>query len=108
MPVERAEELLRAGRLREGLRELERSRKALYDAGDVTGLQALAERAEATPDRRFAALAYAARQNAAHLERLDVLGERRPVMTARRFVLLAVVTVVGLVLYGLMWHVRGF
>ena len=67
--LERAEELLRAGRMREGVRELERQRKALLDAGDVDGLDQLAARAEATPDRRFAGLAYAARQNALQLRR---------------------------------------
>jgi len=99
--MERAEELLRAGKLRAGLRELERARRRLYDADDVEGLKELAARAEATPDRRFEALAYATRQNVAYLERLEELGERRPRMTTRRIVLIAAGIVVGLALWGL-------
>jgi hypothetical protein len=105
--MEKAEELLREGKLRAGLRELERARRRLYDDGDVAGLEELAARAEATPDRRFRALAYASRQNVAHLERLEELGQRRPRMTGRRALLIGVGIVAGLALYGLWLYLQG-
>lgn len=106
--MERAEELLRAGRVREGLQELEHARKALYDSADVAGLRELAERAEATPDPRFAALAYAARQNVAYFERLGELGAAPPPpMTTGRMILIGAGIVVGLVVYALIAYLQG-
>jgi len=106
--MQKAEERLRAGRLREGLRELERERKRLLHTGDVAGLKELAERAEVTPDKRFAALAYATRQNVAYLERLGELGEKPAVMTTARVLVIGVGIVAGLVLWALyVWALQG-
>ena len=106
--MERAEQLLRAGKVREGLQELERARKALYDAGDLAGLRELAERAEATPDPRFGALAYAARQNVAYFERLGELGATPPPpMTTGRMILIGAGIVVGLAFYALIAYLQG-
>jgi hypothetical protein len=105
--MERAEELLRAGRVREGLKELERARKTLVERGDLAALRELAERAEATPDPRFGALAYAARQNVAYLERLGALGETPPRMTAGRMILIAAGIVAALAFYALVVYLQG-
>ena len=68
----------------------------------------LAARAEATPDKRFAELAYATRQNLAYLERLDELGEKRLVLTRTRVVMIALGIVAGLALWGLyVWTLQG-
>jgi hypothetical protein len=88
--------------------ELERERERLLAAGDLDGLRELAERAEATPDRRFAALAYAARQNVAYLERLERLGERPPRLTRTRVLLIALGIVAALALWALyVWALQG-
>jgi hypothetical protein len=88
--------------------ELERERERLLSAGDLDGLRELAERAEATPDRRFAALAYAARQNVAYLERLERLGERPPRLTRTRVLLIALGIVAALALWALyVWALQG-
>jgi hypothetical protein len=88
--------------------ELERERERLLAAGDLDGLRELAERAEATPDRRFAALAYAARQNIAYLERLERLGERPPRLTRTRVLLIALGIVAALALWALyVWALQG-
>jgi len=106
--VERAEELLRAGKVREGLQELERIRKALYQAADVAGLRELAERAEATPDPRFGGLAYAARQNVAYFARLGELGAAPPPrLTTGRMILIGAGIVVGLAFYALIAYLQG-
>ena len=90
------------------MRELERERERLLGVGDVTALRELAARAEATPDPRFAALAYAARQNVAYLERLERLGERPPRLTRTRVLLIGFGIVAGLALWGLyVWALQG-
>jgi hypothetical protein len=105
---EKAEELLRSGRVGEGLRELERVRRTLLEAGDATALRELAERAEVTPDKRFTALAYAARQNVAYLERLGELGEKAPVMTKSRMLVVALGILAGVALWALyVWALQG-
>ena len=95
--VERAEELLRAGRVGAGLRELERERRRLLAERDAAGLAELADRAEVTPEPKFRALAYAARQNVRQVERLEALGETRSRHERTLLVaaLLATVLVVG-------------
>jgi hypothetical protein len=71
-------------------------------------LRELAARAEATPDRRFEALAYAARQNVAYLERLERLGQKPPRLTPARVLLIALGIVAGLVLWALyVWTLQG-
>jgi hypothetical protein len=66
------------------------------------------QRAEVTPDRRFAALAYATRQNVAYLERLGALGEKPPVLTKTRVLLIGVGIAAGLALWALyIWTLQG-